>query len=368
MRIISIITAVVLALTMLVSCGYGEMSDQTTAEFVNSMGVGINLGNTFDCTGTWFNDVTGQERAWGSPIITKEMIDCCAEAGFGVMRLPVSWTVLMDEDGNINPDFIDRIEEVVGWILDSGMICILNSHHDSWTENFSADFDGTMEIYTGMWEQICERFKKYGENLMFESMNEVGLDGIWNRYGGKAEGKDTAFELFNQINQAFVDTVRSSEGLNPQRHLLIASYWTDIELAYDDLFVMPDDPAGRCAVSVHYYTPPTLCLISEDVEWGKAKTDWGSEADYQQLYGLFDMMKEKFADNGIPVVIGEFGCFGENKSREVIEHWLLDVVSAARERGFCPVLWETPGETDEFDRDNVLFRRPEFIAKLVALK
>lgn len=367
MKIISMITAVILALTMLVSCGNEKMSDQTTAEFVKSMGVGINLGNTFDTTGDWIaKEVSAQETGWGSPIITKDIIKCYAESGFGVMRLPVSWTFLMDENGGINPDFMDRIDKVVGWILDSGMICILNSHHDGWTEKFCEDFDGTMEIYTNMWKQICMRFKKYGENLMFESMNEVGMDGIWDRFGGKTDGKDTAFEMFNKINQAFVDTVRSSGGLNAERHLLIASYWTDIELACNGLFIMPDDPAGKCAVSVHYYTPADLCLISEDVSWGKARTDWGSEADYQLLSKLFDMMTENFADKGIPVIIGEYGCLGDNKSREVIERWTLDVAQASLDRGFCPILWDTPG--DECDRENARFRRPEFIEKLVALR
>ena len=129
---------------------------------------------------------------------------------------------------------------------------------------------------------------------------------------------------------------------------------------------MPDDPAGKCAVSVHYYTPADLCLISEDVSWGKARTDWGSEADYQLLNKLFDMMTENFADKGIPVIIGEYGCLGDNKSREVIERWTLDVAQASLDRGFCPILWDTPG--DECDRENARFRRPEFIEKLVALR
>ena len=366
MKIISMITAVILALTMLVSCGNEKMSDQTTAEFVKSMGVGINLGNTFDTTGDWIaKEVSAQETGWGSPIITKDIIKCYAESGFGVMRLPVSWTFLMDENGGINPDFMDRIDKVVGWIIDSGMICILNSHHDDWSDKFCEDFDGTMEIYTNMWKQICKRFKKYGENLMFESMNEVGMDGIWDRFGGKTDGKDTAFEMFNKINQAFVDTVRSSGGLNAERHLLIASYWTDIELACNGLFIMPDDPAGKCAVSVHYYTPATFCILSEDADWGKARTDWGSEADYNELNTQFDMMKEHYIDKGIPVIVGEFGCATSNKSREVAELWLNSVTEAALSGKLCPVLWDTPG--GEYDREKAEFKYPDFMKNLTAL-
>lgn len=346
------------------ACGSDErdMGEETTAEFVKSMGLGINLGNTFDCSGDWIEkEVSAQETAWGSPVITKKMINGYADGGFGVMRLPVSWTVLADEKGNIDPDFMDRIDEVVGWILDSGMCCILNSHHDGWDGKFAEDYDGAMAVYENIWKQIAARFEKYGDKLMFESMNEVGFDGIWNQYGG-TEGKSEAYDMFNKINQKFVDTIRASGGNNEKRHLLIATYWTSIERACDEMFEMPDDPAGRCAVSVHYYGPSTLCLISEDVEWGKARTDWGSEADYDELNMWMDMMKENFIDKGIGVIIGEYGCFGENKTREVIEQWTCDVAQAACSRDMCPILWDTPG--DEFDRENCEFRRPEFIERL----
>lgn len=341
-----------------------KISDRTTMEIVDDMGAGINLGNTFDSTGNWFHDVPGQETAWGSPIITKKIIKGYADAGFGVMRLPVSWTVLMDDEGNINAEFIDRVEEVVNWILDSGMYCILNSHHDGWSEKFYDDEAAAMELYEKMWKQICERFKDYGEKLMFESMNEVGFDNMWNRYGG-TQGKAEAFELFNKINQKFVDIVRASGGNNGERHLLIAAYWTDFVHACDELFEMPEDPKGRCAVSVHYYTPSTFCILSEDADWGKARSDWGSEADYDELNTHFDMMKENYIDKGIPVIVGEYGCTTSNKTREVAELWLNSVTEAALERDMCPVLWDTPG--GEYDREKAEFKHPDFIKKLTAL-
>lgn len=369
-KIIPVFIALVMALmsVSLSACASSpaqvDISERTTMEIVEDMGLGINLGNTFDSTGNWFHDVPGQETAWGSPIITKKMIKGYADAGFGVMRLPVSWTVLMDEDGNINAEFIDRVEEVVNWILDSGMYCILNTHHDDWPDRFQKDKEGAMELYEKIWKQICKRFNKYGEKLMFESMNEVGFDNMWNQYGG-TQGKDEAFALFNEINQKFVDTVRASGGNNAERHLLIASYWTNFGHACDELFVMPEDPKGRCAVSVHYYTPATFCILSEDADWGKARTDWGTDADYEELNTQFDMMKEHFIDKGIPVIIGEFGCTTSNKEREVVELWMSEVVEAAVSRDMCPVLWDTPG--GEYDREKAEFKHPDFVKKLTAL-
>lgn len=339
--------------------------DMTTMEYVRSMGMGINLGNTLDCNGTWFTQtVEGQETAWGSPVITKKMIKGYAVAGFGVMRLPVSWLTLADGDGNISDEFMDRVEEIVDWILDSGMKCILNTHHDGWETKFADDYDGAMKLYKHVWEQVADRFKDYGDNLMFESMNEVGFDGIWNQYDG-TEGKQEAFDIFNSINQTFVDLIRASGGNNEKRHLLIAAYWTSSDHACDDMFVMPDDPAERLAVSVHYYGPSTLCILSEDADWGKARTDWGSETDYKELNAAFDKLKERYTDNNIPVIVGEYGCFGDNKTRETRELWMTDVATAAYERQMCPILWDTAG--DEYDREKAEFRHPDFIKKLIGI-
>lgn len=363
-RTISILLCAIL-LIFAAGCGKEPVSDRSTLDFVRDMGLGINLGNALDSTGTWFEKtVEAQETAWGSPIITEDAIKGYAAAGFGVMRLPVSWTVLMDENGKIDPDFMDRVEEIVGWILDSGMKCILNTHHDGWSGKVAADRDGGLELYKNMWTQIADRFKNYGEDLMFESMNEEGFDSLWNRYGGTS-GKSEAYALFNELNKTFVDVIRSSGGNNPERHLLLASYWTDINCACDDEFILPDDPAGKITISVHYYDPSTLTIISEDVDWGKAQTEWGSEDDLNYLNGQMDKLVDKFVSNGIPVIVGEYGCFGENKSREVIELWTESVAEAAYSRGICPILWDTSG--DEYDRSACKFRRPEFIEELISI-
>lgn len=369
MRKIAIILAVIMSFCMTMSaCGAKkneDLQDLSTFDLVQDMGMGINLGNTFDCSGDWFEQTPeGQQTAWGSPIITQKMIQCYADAGFGVVRFPISWNVLADEDGNIPKDFMDNVQQVADWILDSGMYCILNSHHDGWSEAFTEDYDKAMKKYVRVWEQICERFKNYDEKLMFESMNEVGFDEVWNQYAGDA-GKDKAFEMFNGINQKFVDTVRAAGGNNQKRHLLIASYWTSIERACDPIFTMPDDPENRLAVSVHYYGPSTLCLISEDVSWGKAKTDWGSQADYDELNMWFDMMEKNFTDKKIPVIVGEYGCFGENKTLEVRQKWMLDVADASKYRKMCPVLWDTPG--GELDREGLRWQHEDFIKELVAV-
>lgn len=332
----------------------GTMRDITTAQVVKEMGIGINLGNTFESCGTWINSssVTNFETAWGSPVITKGMIQGMADEGFGVLRIPVAWSNMMDANYTIDPSYIARVKEVAGWAIDSGMYVIVNIHWDGgWWTNFPTDKENCMKKYKSIWTQLSAAFGQYGDKLMFESLNEEGCwDSVWNRYGGTS-GKSEAYGLLNEINQTFVDVVRGSGGNNAYRHLLIAGYATDITLTCDSCFKMPNDPQNRCAVSVHYYNPFGYTHLEKDESWAKVQTEWGSDADKAELKKYMKMMYDNFASKGVPVIIGEFGVpTMSNKSKDNVVLYLKSVAEAAYDYGMCPVLWDTTSDYSYFNR------------------
>lgn len=341
----------------------------TTVQIVNNMGVGINLGNTFEACGDGINKnggVRAYETAWGSPVITKEMIEGYAKCGFGVLRIPVAWSNLMGDNYTISKELMDRVKQVTQWTVDSGMYAIVNIHWDSgWWEKFPSDKENCMKKYIRIWEQISEGFKDFDGRVMFESLNEEGCwNDVWNRYGGGTNGKSDAYGLLNEINQKFVDIVRSSGGNNKNRHLLIAGYATDIDLTCDKLFKMPNDPKNRCALSIHYYTPATFCILEKDESWGKAKTTWGSSKDKKELAKYMDMLKTNYVDKGIPVIMGEYGVAKGNKTAEVVRLFISSVAKAAKDRNICPVLWDTPNNF--YDRKNCKFYDEELLKGIIA--
>lgn len=348
-----------------------KMRDITTMEVVQEMGLGINLGNTFESSGSWISNtsVTNYETGWGSPVITQEMIQGYKDCGFGVLRVPVAWSNMMGENYTINPSYLARVKQVVDWALESDMYVILNIHWDGgWWTGFAKD-DQRSECfvkYERVWEQLTKAFKNYGDKLMFESLNEEGgWEDIWNRYTNQGN-KKKSFSLLNDINQKFVDIVRDSGGNNAKRHLLIAGYNTDIELTCDSAFKMPEDPAGRCAVSVHYYIPSTFAILEKDASWGKAQTEWGSESDVAELNKYMDMMKTNFVDKGIPVIIGEYGTSTKNKTPQMVRKYLSSVCEAGYTRGMCPVLWDI---TDVFyKRSEAKFIDPKLLKELMNVK
>ncbi|MDE6852701.1 MAG: cellulase family glycosylhydrolase, partial [Lachnospiraceae bacterium] len=333
-----------------VSAKEAEMRDITTLELVHDMGLGINLGNTYESCGDWiaqWGDGTPESyiTAWGSPVITQEMIHGYAEEGFSVLRVPVAWSNMMGEDYTISEAYLGSVRETVDWALDCGLYVILNIHYDNgWFSGFSTNREECMKKYICVWEQLTNAFANYDDHLIFESLNEEGCwEDIWNRWSGESDSKKQAYSLLNDINQTFVDIVRNSVGNNPERHLLIAGYATDIDLTCDNLFEMPDDPENRCAVSVHYYTPSYFAILEEDTDWGKARSTWGTDADFEQLNHYMDMMKATFIDNGIPVIVGEYGCPKNNKDEESVRLFLTSVCKAAYERQLCPILWDITG-------------------------
>lgn len=371
MRIMSIVLSFCIMSGVFTGCGEqkGEMRDITTMELVQDMGLGINLGNTFESSGWTANSVTAYETGWGSPVITKEMIEGYKNAGFGVLRIPVAWSNLMTGNYDISPDYLNRVTEVIDYALDSGMYVIMNIHWDGgWFSRFAneEDRDECMYKYERIWTQLSEHFKNYSDYLMFESLNEEGgWDEIWNKYSNEGD-KELSFGILNEMNQKFVDIVRNSGGNNAKRHLLIAGYNTDITLTCDELFKMPDDPENRCAVSVHYYTPSTFAILESDADWGKCRSEWGTDADFEELEKNMNLVKETFIDNGIPVIVGEYGCPKKNKDEESIRLFLSSVCKSAYSKGMCPVLWDITGTF--YDRSSCKFYDEELLSDLMEAK
>ena len=130
-----------------------------------------------------------------------------------------------------------------------------------------------------------------------------------------------------------------------------------------------DQVPNRLMAEIHYYTPYQFCLMSEDASWGNMfyywgqghhstiepdrNATWGEEADVLRYLG---MMKTKFVDNGIPVVMGEYGAYRRDGSNNVpldlathndaVDYWARYVTEKALANGILPYWWDTGGLID----------------------
>ncbi|MGN0591914.1 MAG: glycoside hydrolase family 5 protein [Ruminococcus sp.] len=339
-----------------------DPKDMTSQQVVEDMRIGWNLGDTLDvCAADRDGDgrvneapAEGEavdETLWGNPMATQELFTALKEDGVNAVRIPVTWRDHVSEDGSWSIDgaWMSRVQEVVDYALSEDMYVIINLHHDGGGDpQFGAwirtDYDGfaaVQERFAAMWEQIAEHFKDYDHHLIFESMNEVGFD---------RTSEELAYTMLNILNQSFVDTVRSSGGNNATRHLLIAGYWTDIQATCNDRYEMPEDPASRCILSVHYYTPYEFCIAQQ-------QSAWGSQTDIRKMENLFGRMKEQYVDKGVPVIVGEYGVTADREAESRIFFYEM-VVKTCRDAGMAAFLWDNGSEFDrttyEWKTDGVI--------------
>jgi endoglucanase len=307
------------------------MRNISSMDLVRDMGIGWNLGNTLDSV--------GGETAWGNPLTTQAMIQAVATAGFRSIRIPVTWRDHFGAapDYVIDATWMNRVQQIVDWVMAAGLHAIINLHHDgggdisagAWIRTASTNYTGVIQEYQALWSQIAQRFQSYPDRLIFESMNEVGFDDLKTDAGTS----QAAYGLLNQINAEFVTLVRASGGNNAQRHLLIAGYWTDIDESIRG-WVKPNDT--RSILSLHYYTPSAFCINGRP-------TTWGSAAEVTTLLNQFAKVKTNFLDRGTPVILGEYGVVTTTQAASRI-YWIEYVTKTAYDYGIAPYIWD-PGGT-----------------------
>ena len=212
---------------------------ESSYEAVTNMGVGWNLGNTLESL--WAGDTDGRdwekwETGWGQAVTTPALMNMMRDAGFGAIRVPVSWGVHMDADGKVYEEWMNRVNEVVDYVLDAGLYCIINVHHDTgadeelaWLVASSEGYAREKQRYEGLWRQIAERFRDYDHRLLFESYNEMLDEARSWCFASLGVGYDAvmaadAYDSINRYAQSFVDVVRSTGGNNAERNLVVNTY------------------------------------------------------------------------------------------------------------------------------------------------
>lgn len=354
----------------------GVMREELTSlELVEIMGNGTNLGNTMEATDSNTKNHTAKpisqlETMWGAPETTQEMISYLKQSGFDTIRIPVAWinngtTYAEGNDPSnyiIREDLLDRVEEIINYALNEDMYVIVNDHWDAgWWGMFGQETDPNhqkaMDIFVSMWTQIAERYKEYSDHLIFEVANEE----FGSRFNdadpvlspeGITLSEDEWYALANELNQIFVDTVRSTGGNNEQRFLLCAGINTNIANTCDDRFKMPTDTAkDKLLISVHFYDPWSYC--------GDGATgSWGIKSDYQTINDTLKLMT-KFTDAGYGVIIGECGVLNTSNCTELLPNALQyheNLLANCDLYNYCPVLWDTSGF---FNRNTLTCVDPE---------
>lgn len=314
------------------------------AATVAAMQPGWNLGNTFDAVGP-------DETAWGNPRVTEEFLENLKAQGFKSIRMPVTWDQHLGPapDYQIDPVWLARVQEVVGWALEDGFYVLLNMHHDSWlwVERMPTEHDPVLARYTAVWTQVAEAFRDASPKLLFESINEP-------RFAGSSGDAENA-ALLHELNTTFHAVVRSSGGENASRMLVLPSLFTaDDQIWLDglaDTIASLDDP--HLIATFHFYG---FWPFSVNIA-GFTRFDATVQQD---LTDRFDRVYKTLVENGTPVILGEYGLLGFDVHTGTVEQgeklkFFEFFGYHARTRQLTTVLWDNG---QHFDRTGFAWRDP----------
>lgn len=296
-----------------------------------------------------------------NPLVTKEFIHAIKEKGFASIRICVTWYPhIIDEKYTVDPQFMERVKEVVDWSLEEGLYVLLNEHHSvhAYCTNpgYACGYNLTEEAkpeskryLEAIYKQICEAFNgSYDERLIFEILNEPRVirkkdssDSNWDlwarnlqdeRFGDELLSEPT--KILNEYNQLIVDTIRASGGNNAKRFIMIPTYATDWSTIDQKDFKIPDDISAnsnnsKMMVAIHWYPLGFNSLEKQRDSYSETK-----KADFEKV---FKVAYERFISKGIPVTITEFGienndCYGTFKERI---KWFKTAESDRTERKEC---------------------------------
>jgi len=342
-----------------------ETNDITAAQLVADMKIGWNLGNSLDATNgfEWAEPnptVTNMETGWNNPVTTKAMITAIKNAGFDIIRIPVSWGKASDSNYNIRADWMARVKEVVDYAVDNDMYIILNTHHDEYTFKFTnSQKAASLAAFRRIWEQIAFAFKDYSEKLIFEGLNEPRTIGAAHEWIGNAEERAN----LNEHYQVFVDVVRESGGNNDKRILMINTYAASAtEAAVNGLTLPTDTIANKLIVSIHAYVPFNFAHDDN----GPAAWSSSNSSDTTPIHTAINTVYNRFVSQGIPVIMGEFGTLDKNNTPARVDHAEYYISYAASKGVKC--IWWDNGVVDQFgifNRQNNTFHFPQIVEALM---
>jgi endoglucanase len=336
---------------------------------------GWNLGNTLE--------PPSGEGTWG-PAATQTLINAVADSGFNTIRLPVAWDSHANQSTYvIDPAWLARVKQVVDWCYAKNLTVIVNCHWDGgWLENhITATVDPTIDAkMRSYWTQIATTFAAYDNHLLFAGANEPNCD--------TAAQWATLRSYYN----TFISAVRATGGNNANRWLVIQGPHTNIDQTYTMVDTLPMDSAtGRLVVEVHYY-PWRWSLMAEDAWWGKMFYFWGqgyhsptmldrNSTAEEEAYtdDQFQKMATKFVNNGVPVIIGEWGAvkrtgYSDLTGVELDRHlasrtyYSKYVTDKGNALGLKPIWWDAGGTGSNtmwlFDRSTAATIDPDNLRAL----
>ncbi len=283
-------------------CTYSQL---TAWQAIDSMGVGINMGNTLDAP---------NEGDWSEPA-KQYYFEDYKNAGFQTVRIPVTWQNHFININNppytIDSDWMERVEEVIDWALAEDLWVIMNIHHENLFHNNYSQYEAA---YLSVWDQIIARFSSKSKKLVFEIINEPQAI---------SETNVNSFnvQVYNKIRAVSSDRIVVFGG----------DQWSNSKDLIDNDLIIPD-PSDQYLIGYYHSYDPW--------DWGVTGDGlWGGTQDKQDRTDQFQDVVDWSTTHNIPVCLGEFGAKVEWDENSVYRYH-AHIIDQCKERGIAGMVWD----------------------------
>ncbi len=284
--------------------------ETAAADQVAQMGAGVNI--------------LGYDPYWqegGQGNYREEHFKAMRDAGFSTVRVVLFTFRHLDQDGVLDPAWLEKLD----WVVEMGKKHELNvilDVHDF--DECAKDFANCAGRLEQVWSQLASRYADEPASVVFELLNEP-------------HGQLDA-ETWNAFFPKLLDVVRES---NPTRNVIIGPVgWNSFR--HLDALELPEDDR-HLIVTFHYYEP--FDFTHQGANWVEEQfsrlknVSFGTPEQIAQIGKDFDTVKAWSEKHDRPILLGEFGAYdkGPMESRVL---WTDTVSRAARERGFARAYWQ----------------------------
>lgn len=261
----------------------------------------VNLSNALEAP---------NEGDWGYRI-SNEDIAAIAKDGFDTIRLPVrvsNWI----SDGQIAPELLARVDQVIREALKHDLKVILDLHH---FEELMKDPRAQADTFVTIWSVLSKHYADWPQELIFELLNEP--------YGPlDTAGADALYDRAIPI-------IRKT---NPDRWIIVGGgHWNRMSEVKK---LKPRD--DRVAYTFHFYFP--FLFTHQGAEWVDPPPLVREPLTQEEMRKITDVFAG-FPSFGRPVLLGEFGAYQKvipTKQRAV---WTRAVREAAETAGLGWCHW-----------------------------
>ena len=290
-------------------------AQQTPQQLVTKMGRGLNLGNVLSAP---------VEGNWAGAATEQYFIDV-ANAGFKNVRIPMDFFGTRTSGSNagystnantsftgtrsdyvVSSTYLNRIEQVIQWGLNQGLVIVLDFHGATLKSDFIYTFDSEKGEYThptsakraadlskfySIWEQIADRFKNYSDDLIFEVINEPYFH-------------ISASEM-DEINAEVISIVRASGGNNSTRKIVVTGGSQNSFRAITSIGNQIINSDNYLIATFHYYLPFSFTKSSD---YRYNENNWGTNQDKNDVDADFQTVADWANQFNPPVAVylGEF--------------------------------------------------------------